>query len=79
MPLATAAHQVEMNRFKHLGVSDWDAENYYARFFGKNIGLFKNKKEDGELQLLWRLTNPVSIRTLQSANYQELGDHSSQK
>ena len=53
--------KVELNDFEYNGVSDFDDKNSLFRFYGKNIGLVNNHK-DGELKLLWRLSNPVNIK-----------------
>ena len=52
---------VVLQQFQHHGVSDYNSKTSQPRFFGKNIGLVSNK-EDGELQILWRLTNPVTMK-----------------
>ena len=53
--------KVELTEFEYNGMSHFDRKNSEFRFHGKNIGLLNNNK-DGELQLLWRLSNPVAVR-----------------
>ena len=56
--------KVELTEFEHNGMSHFDHKNSEFRFYGKNIGLLNNNNnnKDGELQLLWRLSNPVAVR-----------------
>ena len=51
---------VIMHEFKHHGESDFDHKTSFPRFYGKNLGFVGNK--DGELQIVWRLSNPVAMK-----------------